>query len=196
MLEQTLAKRFKQDSYLLLSHVPQEEWEWLFVMQHHGVPTRLLDWTESPLVAMYFAVTEKPRSRGALWALLPVVLNRFANAPTQGAGDLPAFDEDKFLENYLPSRLAGEQQTKLKTVAFIAPRNTARSQAQHAVFTITQRDLTPIEKIGDGQHVWRYIVPTSAKKRIRKELERLHITKLTLFPELGNVGTQTKELLK
>lgn len=195
-LEQSLVKRFKQNALLLVSVRPQNEWEWLFVMQHHGVPTRLLDWTESPLVGLYFAVSERPRSTAALWALLPIRLNRFANVTAASPGDIPAFDEDPFLTSYTPSALAGEHQSKLKTVALLAPRNTARSQAQLAVFTIAHRDVTPIERIGDGRHIWRYIIPARAKERLKSELERLHITRLTLFPELANVGIHAKEILK
>jgi hypothetical protein len=47
---------------------------WLFLAQHYGLPTRLLDWTENPLVATYFAV-ERPDDDGCIWALSPSVLN-------------------------------------------------------------------------------------------------------------------------
>ena len=194
--EQLLTKRFKQNSFLLLPSRPQTESEWLFVMQHHGVWTRLLDWTESPLVGIYFAVNEAPKAAGALWALLPMELNRLANLPANGPSDLPSFEEDELLmKGYLPSALAEEQQSRLKTVAVIAPRNTARSQAQLAVFTIAHRDLTPIERLGNARHIWRYTIPANAKPKILKELENLHITRLTLFPELDNVGTYAKEIL-
>jgi len=195
-LEQSLVRRFKQNAFMLIDRRPQSEWEWLFVMQHHGVPTRLLDWTESPLVGLYFAVNERQRSSGALWAIIPSELNSAAGLQQTGPANIPAFDEDPaLLGSYLPSALAGEQQSRLKTLAIIAPRNTTRSQAQLAVFTIAHRDLTPIERIADGRHVWRYLIPSSAKQHIRRELERLHITRLTLFPELVNVGTHAKEIL-
>ena len=49
--------------------------EWLTLMQHYGVPTRLLDWSQSLLVALYFAVTEHQESDGALYALDPEILS-------------------------------------------------------------------------------------------------------------------------
>ena len=73
--ESDLLARFKQNATLLLSPVPGTEWEWLTVMQHHGVMTRLLDWTESPLTGMYFATNGNADSDGALWVLNPTKLN-------------------------------------------------------------------------------------------------------------------------
>src|SRR4051794_14108420 len=53
--ELALIKRFKQNAYSIGDVPPEsEDWRWLFLMQHHGAPTRLLDWSENPLVALYF----------------------------------------------------------------------------------------------------------------------------------------------
>lgn len=191
--ESALTKRFKQNAMILLEQRPQTEWEWMFVMQHYEVPTRLLDWTESPLVALYFAANAAPNSEGAVWALLPLELNALANAPL--LSDLPAFDHDAFLDTYLPSRLASEAQTRQTTAAAIFARNTPRSRAQSAVFTISHRDRKAINTIKPQKHVWRYIVPAGAKKRIMSELNRLHINELSLFPELASVGRYARELV-
>lgn len=50
---------------------PANEWEWLALAQHHGLPTRLLDWSYNPLVAAFFAASEEVSADGAIYCLLP-----------------------------------------------------------------------------------------------------------------------------
>jgi hypothetical protein len=62
------------------SHRPcpaaNEHFSWLFLAQHYGLPIRLLDWSESAMVAAYFAVTDLPDRDGCIWALSPGHLNK------------------------------------------------------------------------------------------------------------------------
>jgi hypothetical protein len=164
-------------------------------MQHHRVPTRLLDWSESPLVALYFAVEGLDNIDGALWCLNPVALNAHASVSFQFALEVPAFGYDQLMNNYLPTNIASETTSQLSPIAAIGPRNSPRIAAQLGVFTITHRTHVSIEDVGNQRHIWRYIIPSSAKVRLRKELAALRYTRLTLFPELDSVALTAREIL-
>src|SRR6266852_8142974 len=72
--ESALIKRFMQNATPHITTSLRDEWEWIFLMQHYRASTRLLDWSESPLAALYFAVSEKEHmgAAGSVWCLDPV----------------------------------------------------------------------------------------------------------------------------
>ena len=74
--ESRILRIFKRKAHLLLDHLPDEKdsFEWLALMQHHGAPTRLLDFTWSPFVASFFAL-ERATTNAAVWALFPPALS-------------------------------------------------------------------------------------------------------------------------
>lgn len=195
--ESALIKRFKQNALPHLTGRPASEWEWMFLMQHYRLPTRLLDWTESPLTALYFAVQNHNnsinRQDGALWCLNPVELNQHANIRFESNIEIPAFDHDDILDNYLPSRIASETTSELNPIAAIALRNSPRIAAQLGTFTITHRTHLKLESLGDKKHVWRLIIPSDKKENLLQELAHLRINQLTLFPELDSVAAAAKE---
>lgn len=193
--ESTLIKRFKQSAAMLISATPKDSFDWLFLMQHYGVPTRLLDWSENPLVALYFAVSsynEHPDIDAALWSLRPSELNK--NAGISDADEeyfVPSF-EDEELSNYSVEILRQNTRSQLKPLATIATRNNSRIQAQHGVFTIHHNDKIPIDAVGDSAHVIKYIIPAASREKMKNQLQVLGFTKFQLFPELASIGDVIK----
>jgi hypothetical protein len=189
--ESHLLNRFKQNATYLLQRPPGTDFEWMFLMQHYHLKTRLLDWTESPLVGLYFAVYGQDTEEGALWILLPTLLNQKSHYKPDFEQEVPSF-EDEYLKNYSPESIAGEHKSKLNPMAAIAPRNSPRMQAQLGVFTISHRENIYIEEVGDSgsarDHIWRYLIPANSKANILNELKLLGYNRFSLFPELESLG--------
>lgn len=199
--EAMLMKRFRQNALPLVPTGDRSDWDWLLLMQHNGVPTRLLDWTENALAGLYFASVsmrgrDTSRTDGCVWCLDPVALNREANMPTV-SNDIPTLDVDEALQEYLPRSVAAAAKTHTRPpVAVLVQRVFPRLVQQAGVFTVIHRDPIAIERIRDGAYVARIIVPGAAKGRIAKELSNLGVTRLSLFPELESVAELAKSFLK
>jgi hypothetical protein len=196
--ESALLKRFMQNAVPHLERLPVHEWEWMFMMQHHRAPTRLLDWSEGPLAALYFAVSEDNylKKDAAVWCLDPVALNSDeARIGFRSPNEIPAFGVDKVLNSYLPSQVE-EAPNVMNAVAIVGQRNNSRMVAQLGVFTVNHRDHKPLEEVGKAKHVWRWIIPAASKNDLRQELKWLGYTALSLFPELDRVADVAKELLQ
>ena len=201
--EADLINKFKLNAHEFLEVRPQGEWEWMLLARHHGLPSRLLDWTENPLVGLYFATDtaeQYEKSDGVVWCLSPAELNRIANPAEQSYDVLPMFlDEDElsasdaFLTNYRTSRVRqAVDSVVVAPAAALGIRTTKRIQAQLGVFTIHHADKTPLEEVEHRDHLWKLVIPKEAKAAIRTELQRVGISALTLFPELDNVAVEAK----
>lgn len=200
--ERNLMDRFKQNAHQFLDHRPQGEWEWLFLMRHHGALSRLLDWTESPLVGAHFALGEKSDKDdqdGVLWCLLPTALDQLANPVMERPDLIPMFTDgaetsradEEFLNNYLTSAIR-ESEPAVFPAAGISTRLDTRIQAQLGVFTIHHASRTPLESIGDRKHLWRYIIPSNRKASFRAEFRLLRFGQLTISPDLDSVATEAR----
>ncbi|WP_299668192.1 FRG domain-containing protein [uncultured Ruegeria sp.] len=192
-----LIRRFKQNALPLITNRPGDEWEWLFLMQHHGLPTRLLDWSESVLVALYFAVNDDGSDHededGCIWALLPHELNAIS-LRDDNAKSVLGLGDDKHFDDYLPSKIGAQVQT-FQPLAATAVRNNPRIQMQQGVFTVSHKDLSGLDELPDTSPIWKLIIPAGQKAVFRSQLKALNLSKLSLFPELSNAAEHARSLV-
>ena len=202
--ESDMLNRFKQNAHEFLDFQPQTEWEWMFLMRHHGVPSRLMDWTENPLIGLFFAVTfgNQHTSHGTLWCLDPIQFNR-ENYPALDLEYIPMFPdatiqedrgESQFLDQYQVTRVspADELSQGIAPAAAIGARITKRMQAQRGVFTIHHADKTPLNLPGHKKdHLWSYVIPKACKEHLAEELRLLGINDLSVFPDLDSVAKES-----
>jgi hypothetical protein len=169
-------------------------------MQHHGLPTRLLDWTENALVAAYFAVSENMKEDGEMWVIFPQRLNKHYDGEVFWLWDSPQVSylaKEPFHNK--PSQLAKELGLKKKvpqtSLAFYPPLSYPRMIAQSSVFTIHPRPTDAnntitslLRNTRDGIEIVRYIIPSKCKHAIYRDLNKLGINRTRLFPEQGSVA--------
>ena len=68
-IEKHILRTFQERAVPFLEFQPKNDWEWLAIAQHHGLPTRLLDWTRNALVAAYFAVRKEFSGDSAIYVI-------------------------------------------------------------------------------------------------------------------------------
>ncbi|MUK01319.1 FRG domain-containing protein [Vibrio cholerae] len=189
--ELSMLKHFKQDAAPRLRDRPTSPWEWIFLAQHYGLPTRLLDWSENPLVGAFFAVENDNADmdspvNGALYELNPDRLN--AETTGDSKGDVIMFDQDVHLEHYLPSEgFVG----RLGPMAAIASRSFDRIVAQSGTFTITHKDHE-IATV-DNPAVTKIMIPAAEKPFFREDLADLGIRPSTVYPDLAHLAEHVME---
>lgn len=190
--EVAMLKHFQQDAAPRLREKPDSQWEWVFLAQHYGLPTRLLDWTENPLIGLYFAVESNNADMdepvdGALFELNPDSLN----ADTTGENpDVIMFGHDVHLEHYLPGSTATK--SRMGPIAAIAGRSFDRIIAQSGTFTITHKDHR-LDERNANYGLQKIIIPASDKDFIREELADLNIRKSTVYPDLDHLAAYVTE---
>jgi hypothetical protein len=167
--EELMLKKFEQRAVPFLGFRPTNRFDWLAVAQHHGLPTRLLDWTLNPLVAAYFAVRDD-RFRGTSRIY---VAERIPELEI----DLGSFDNSFEVD---------------RVYRYVPPHISPRLVAQAGLFTIHPDPLNPFD---DDPHITRVIdIGDSARRKIKVALDRFGIHEASLFPGLDGHGAHIRWL--
>jgi hypothetical protein len=178
--------------------VPQDYWGWYFLMQHYGAPTRLLDWTDSALVALFFALNGDSKypddsEDAAVWMLDPWWLN--CEVLQEDSIMLPDFDK---IATYLHKPYQslddhGQTQVRPELPAAIDPPFIARRVAvQRSHFTIFGRSRTGLTDLATrpGARVVKIAIAKQAAARMRADLTTLGVTDSAIYPDLRGLADE------
>lgn len=176
-----LVSEFRRIAEIKLSRPPSddEHLKWIQVARHYGLPTRLLDWTENALIALYFSC-EDPGKDGMVFVLKPVDLNRTGNLRLNRI--LNPHHDAEFIAKYL--QLDGRLSNRgLRTVAINPVWNSERIMLQRGSFTLHGSRSFALARDAAPSLVGLPILRT-VKAQLRTELERVGVDAMTIFPEL------------
>lgn len=199
--ETIFLSKFKSKAipYLKESHYLDSNpsyWGWLFLMQHYGVPTRLMDWSKDPLVALIFALYDLSGAddkEPAVWVLNPVRLNKaFRFYDFYNEGYIPNAEEKVVYEVFGPDSKC----FNLKPCAVYGPMNSSRIIAQKGVFTIFPKrdDIIGMNELPDyREYLFKIIIDKNSREEMIKELMNYGLTYSSLFPELSTIASQIRE---
>ena len=169
--ERKILEDFKKQSIPYLEYEPGSNWDWLALAQHHGLPTRLLDWTSNPLAGLWFTVWKPSKSKknGVVWVFEP-------------------YDED-FINSWNRSPFK-----QSRTRVFQPNHITKRIIAQSGWFTVhkymdSSKKFVPFEKnIPYKKCLKKLIIPKKLFPKIRGQLDRYGTNGARLFPDLDGLS--------
>ena len=198
--EEHMLTEFRSKAHLYAEHLPRTDdtLGWLSTMQHHGVPTRLLDWTYSAFVAMFFAIeTVGQEGNGAIWAIDAEALDRVFQARARGIlppGSRPRkIGPEQF--DTIAFRPAFEAESFGLVGLMLPSFHVSRLSSQQGCFLINcnyrmkfEESLADMMEQGPVSWLFRITFSQSIRLTCLRRLMHFNVHPATLFPDLEGLA--------
>lgn len=223
--EWEILAHFKKEACGFLPNIPlNDDFTWMQYAQHYGVPTRLLDFTSNPLIAMYFCCQNESKDDGAIWIINVLNFDRWSTSELFCTHLDPEYTREDAIHSVLREIRGvidyGDPANELPSLkqypfVFIPPYIDQRMGAQSSRFMLWGHDHSALESLvgeenwmnllpdgvrldiaNDKRFIAKIIVPSNCKHHIVRELDFLSINEKSVFPGLDGLGRYLNKYYK
>ena len=154
-----------------LKEKPKDDWDWLTIAQHHGLATRLLDWSRNPLVALFFSSIDlNTKKDGAVF----ILDNKATTIITEKTKPFDISFSGVFYPKVIASRVI----------------------SQRSIFTISHKPTVSFELLRGEFEIKKIIINGNSKPKIQKSLELYNINEYSIYQDLDNLSNYLNRFIR